>query len=40
MKAITLIDIQNWWESGHGEERAGHFNIELYLDYLRVKNNK
>lgn len=37
--AINLIDMLSWWESAHGEQRAGHFNIELYLDILRIKNN-
>jgi hypothetical protein len=36
--AINLADIISWWEGNHGEERAGHFNIELYLDILRIKN--
>jgi len=36
--AINLIDMEAYWTSGHGEQRAGHFNIELYLDILRIKN--
>lgn len=38
MKAITLIDMQSWWCSSHGDEKGGSFNIELYLKYLEIKN--
>lgn len=39
MKAITIIDMANWWCSSHGEEKGGSFNIELYLAILQAKNN-
>lgn len=36
--AINVIDYKTWWESTQGESKAGHFNIELYLNYLTIKN--
>ena len=29
---MNLADIESYWN------KRGHFNIELYLNYLRVKN--
>jgi hypothetical protein len=29
---MNLADIESWWN------KRGHFNIELYLNYLRAKN--
>jgi hypothetical protein len=31
---MNLADIESYWNNN------GHFNIELYLNYLRAKNNK
>jgi hypothetical protein len=31
---MNLADIESYWN------KRGHFNIELYLNYLRAKNNK
>lgn len=31
---MNLADIEAFWNNN------GHFNIELYLNYLRAKNNK
>jgi len=31
---MNLADIESYWL------KRGHFNIELYLNYLRAKNNK
>jgi hypothetical protein len=29
---MNLADIESWWN------KRGHFNVELYLNYLRAKN--
>ena len=38
--AINIIDCKKWWESSQGENKAGNFNVQLYLDYLTIKNEK
>jgi len=38
--ALNIQDYIHYWESNHGEQRAGHFNVELYLAILTIKNNQ
>lgn len=38
--ALNIQDYIHYWESNHGDERAGHFNLKLYLSILEIKNNQ
>jgi len=40
INAINIAYMESWWLSAHGDTKGGTFNLELYLDYLRIKNNK
>lgn len=37
MKALDIIDYENWWTRTGGNTKSGCFNTELYLKYLRCK---
>ena len=43
-KNKTIMNIQqliNWWQSKKlPQEKAGSFNLELYLQILKIKNNE
>lgn len=32
---FDLSSAISWWENKCGECRSGHFNLSLYLDYLK-----
>ena len=32
LKTMNLADIESWWS------HSGHFDIQLYINYLRAKN--
>lgn len=35
---MNIVDRISWWESGGGETKAGSFNLQLYIDYLTIRN--
>lgn len=39
-KGINLQDVIDFWEYSGGEVMGGHFNLDQYLKFLIVYNNR
>jgi len=37
---MNIVDRIKWWQSGAGETKAGSFNLQLYIDYLTIRNQR
>lgn len=38
--SINISDMIRYWESSGGEVMGGHFNMDLYMKFLTVYNNR